>query len=122
MYRLFLISILTLISFPVVSAQVVNRYPYYQRSNAHGYYNNRMYANNSVWQNIGNYFRGRETGFTPPVDYNYNSGYYNNSSKVYIPSEYENSSYTDFSSPLGRQERIYRNTGSSSGSRVTILD
>ena len=69
--------------------------------------------NNSIWKNIGNYFAGQMTGFTPPM--------VQNSYSSNMPHYYGNSSFTEYSNPWGKSIRT-NNYGNTSGSSITILD
>lgn len=74
-------------------------------------------SNSSVWKNIGDYFSGQMTGFTPsitpyPAGYSYNP----------YPQTYGNTSVTEYSSPFGGHGSRIKNYGTSSGTGITILD
>ncbi len=74
----------------------------------------------SFWRNIGNYFSGQMTGFTPSFD---NDPFFSNSSfgSTPYPTTYGNSSVSQYSSPFGSCSRI-NNYGTGSGCGVKILD
>ena len=74
----------------------------------------------SFWRNIGNYFGGQMTGFTPSLD---NDPFFSSSSfaSTPFPTTYGNSNITQFSGPFGSGYRL-NNYGTGSGCGVKILD
>ena len=74
----------------------------------------------SFWQNVGNFFGGQLTGFTPSLD---NDPFFSNSSfaSTPYPTTYGNSNITQFSGPFGSGYRL-NNYGTGSGCGVKILD
>lgn len=74
----------------------------------------------SFWRNIGNFFGGQMTGFTPSLD---NDPFFSGSSfaSTPFPTTYGNSNVTQFASPWGSGYRI-NNYGTGSGCGVKILD
>ncbi len=81
-------------------------------------YNN---TKNSLLRNIGNYFSGQMTGFTPPIGndpfFSSNSGF----ATTPYPTTYGNQSFNQYSSPFGGGYRV-NNYGTGSSSGVRILD
>lgn len=71
-------------------------------------------------RNIGNYFSGQMTGFTPSLD---NDPFFSSSgfTTTPYPTTYGNSNITQFSSPFGNGYH-YNNYGTGSSSGVKILD
>ena len=71
-------------------------------------------------RNIGNFFNGQMTGFTPTID---NDPFFSGSSfaNTPYPTTYGNSNITQFSGPFGSGYRI-NNYGTGSGCGVKILD
>src|SRR5574344_229365 len=83
------------------------------------YYQQPIYQSGNGWHgffgNMGNYFNGVPTGFTPPI----NSGYYNNS--------YHNDGYDLYNNQSSKAYRTnygwgYKNNNATTHSGVTILD
>ena len=74
----------------------------------------------SFWRNIGNFFGGQMTGFTPSLD---NDPFFSGSSfaSTPYPTTYGNSNITQFASPWGSGYRV-NNYGTGSGCGVKILD
>ena len=77
----------------------------------------KAHTGSSVWRNIGDYFAGQITGFTPQIN-QYPEAYFGNT----YPSNYGNSSVTEYSSPFGRGGTRIKNYGTASGAGITILD
>lgn len=81
-------------------------------------YNN---TKTSLLRNIGNYFSGQMTGFTPPIGndpfFSSNSGF----ATTPYPTTYGNQSFNQYSSPFGGGYRV-NNYGTGSSSGVRILD
>ena len=74
----------------------------------------------SLLRNIGNYFTGQMTGFTPSFS---NDPFFSDSafSTIQYPSSFGNKSYTQVSGPM-RSGYFLDNYGTSSGCGVKILD
>lgn len=74
----------------------------------------------SLLRNIGNYFSGQLTGFTPPIG---NDPFFSNSgfATTPYPTTYGNQSYEQYSRPFGGGYRV-NNYGTGSSSGVRILD
>lgn len=74
----------------------------------------------SFWRNIGNFFGGQMTGFTPSFD---NDPFFSGSNfaSTPYPTTYGNSNITQYASPWGSGYRI-NNYGTGSGCGVKILD
>ena len=78
----------------------------------------------SWFRNIGNFFGGQLTGFTPSFDSSFdNDPFFSSSafSGIPYPSSYGNSSVSQFSGPYGSGYRL-NNYGTGSTSGVRILD
>ena len=69
----------------------------------------------SVLKSISDYFSGQLTGFTPQINNSYVPNFYS------APSDFSQSSYTQYSSPWGGGYKT-KNYGFGSGSGVHILD
>ena len=72
----------------------------------------KAHTNSSVWRNIGDYFSGQMTGFTPQI---------NTSGNYYTPT-FGRSTFVESSSPFGGRTIRTGNYGMSSGTGITILD
>ncbi|MCI1274314.1 MAG: hypothetical protein LKG27_07785 [Clostridiaceae bacterium] len=83
------------------------------------YYQQPIYSNGRGWRgfmgNLGNYFTGVPTGFTPPI---YNNGFYNNSF-YNSPDLYDGGNSKAYQTNYGWG---YHNTTGSTRSGITILD
>ncbi len=82
----------------------------------------------SFWRNIGNYFGGQMTGFTPSFTPSFTSSFdndpfFSNSSfgSTPYPTTYGNNSVSQYSTPFGSGYRL-NNYGAGSGCGVKILD
>lgn len=85
-------------------------------------YNN---TKTSLLRNIGNYFAGQMTGFTPPLNSSFPSDNFFSSNSGFAstpyPTTYGNQSFNQYSSPFGGGFRL-NNYGTGSSTGVRILD
>lgn len=75
----------------------------------------------SLLRNIGNYFGGQMTGYTPSMGSSSPFGYTTSSFSPY-PTTYGNSSITEYSSPFGGRGYTINNYSTGSNAGVRILD
>ena len=98
----------------IQQGDIVSRY-----SNVKSAILNRPKQNNknTIIRQLGNYFSGQMTGYTPPI-YSNNYGYYK---PQQYPNDLTNERYVEYGSPFHRGYR-YNNFMSGNSSTIRILD
>ena len=74
----------------------------------------------SLLRNIGDYFAGQTTGYTPSIGSS--NPFINSFSRGNYPTNYGNSSFTEFSGPFGTRGYNLNNYSTGSNAGVRILD
>ena len=74
----------------------------------------------SLLRNIGDYFAGQTTGYTPSIGSS--NPFINSFSQGNYPTNYGNSSFTEFSGPFGTRGYNLNNYSTGSNAGVRILD
>lgn len=74
----------------------------------------------SLLRNIGDYFAGQTTGYTPSIGSS--NPFINSFSQGSYPTNYGNSSFTEFSGPFGTRGYSLNNYSTGSNAGIRILD